>query len=1246
MPRQVKIGFDKTPAPISKSYHQLVDLQGTPLTDAAGNPLVTEDNARDLAFTVASNSLPAVVGNKVKKEAIPVTEVFANESEVSSTLLGVTRAEEQLSLFADVSTYGLDPDNWNYYTVGNGKIPAAWYNRKHPIFKKRGFAEFHEETNEQALYLSSFPVQYTFPDHPNNVQDTVQASSTFGKYIRFLALGRWLYEVWAPVNLRFAEDNFLNDCIRIVDVENEPYVFDKYSAQSQNDNFDFVGTDSFRNVRYGNTATGFSTQDAMDQIEKWTLFYFKIRSDTDTYPLFTLDNGVQIPFKTDVQTGNPLIRQYIGEYQAIQKYATQDYTQPGGNPSNFTVGVLESRKTFRYQPGRVSGFTFGLRVKNNPREQSDKIEWGCANDTDQYMFQVTGSQFNIVQRSTIKIPDAVLEDPEGMNLNPADDFRTPFEDQEFNELTGTRQEPAQPPGNDKSEKMYSVVVPRSKWNGDALDGQGPSGYIIDLVNVTMYKIEFSWYGAIGAKFYAYVPVGNGDCRWILLHTWIIENKLEKPALKAADFKFRYVISNKNTGGIVEPAYIYKYGSSYYIDGGDEGNITLSGTTSDTRTFSSTNLRGSVIALHTKTRITNSFGYDPDNKAYNGILNNKKVYPITLAGISDKNVRVDITKVKVSPDGHHGTKSVSLISSDRFDKPVNVRFNNRNQIYYVESEQNPDVSDTNILTPLDANAKLIGPGMVGIYSVPIEGETDIASVGRRRKGEGNNYSIAIDPEYITVGESVTISGDLDGDGLAETVDISDGLDNNVFAAHLSGYRTIVPSDTPITANRFKIHFLNPRPIDPRSPNTSAADFAIGVTPDVPTEFTEIDGDDVIGNLKFGTSKRVYPKDPSDLTVYDDTDNFFDPQKELFVEWSRNWTAFDLATGADLREVQSGNGSRLEQDYRIRGSELPFNGTKGVLSCVQGRVETLSYDIDSVDTDLTNAPAGIIADARIIFQSLDAPVVSEKRLGRAEVGVDNQGTGYVYVTTPAVESLPDNTTIITAYVKKAYPGVPDPDTPTTGLIAVATAAGSIDAKIITLSDDNKLSLADSYQNFTISEVYDFNSQPLYLFFAMRANSRINNIIVEEISETTTTTHVPNFIGLAGTGTENQAGTLFTSVGSEFNVPNKQTSNAIVVKDVQTNSDRAPSNFISNDYLSGVKFDTQTDLPLADGEDVYSFYIGGDEAIDFGLENIFNIDRLTLTPGLYNNNALYFKATPVAATGPDSNVNVQMTITCKEQ
>ena len=1270
MPRQVKIGFDKVPAPLTKSFHQLVDIKGVPLTDAAGNPLVTQESARNLAFTVSSNSMPAVVGNKGKKEALPVEEVFAGASEVSSTLLGVDRAEEQLSLFADVSTYGLARDNWNYYTVGHGRVPYEWYNRKHPIFGNRGPAEFHEETSEQALYLKSFPTQYRWPTHPDGVSEIPVPTSQFGKYLRFIALGRWLYEIWIDVNPKFANDNFIGRSLEFVDSNFEVLPITKTSWQPITaDTGGWANEGDMRNIIYAQN--GFLFQESMNQVERWTLFYFLMRNDDDVYPPYPVydvarQRTINYNFK-NTSLGGALIPN-VGEYLAIQSYTRGDFTRPGGDENNTTTGVLESKQTYRYQPGRVSGFTFGLRMKNNPREQSDKIEWGCSNDTDQYMLQVTGSQWNIVRRSTQRIPDSVLEDPAGMNLQPADDFRKPQVEMVENSA-GELAEPQLPPGRDKSSEMFEVRVPRSKWNGDPLNGTGPSGHIANLETVTMYKIEFSWYGAIGAKFYAYVPAGSGEARWVLLHTWVIENKLKTPALQAADFKFRYVVFNKNTSNLVEPSFVYKYGSSYYIDGGDEGNITLSSVTGQTRSFTRSPGEpvpvGSVVALHPKTKILNSFGYDPSFAAYDGILNNKKIYPMTLAAISDKNVRIDILKVKVSPDGQHGTKTVSLASKQRFEKDVAFTFTNRAALEF----KNP--TDTTLpytqafpLTKLDNFGRLIGQGLPNTFLRLREGSADFADLVRRN---GNNCEL----QQVDFGERAFLGGSRSSD----VVQINEGLDTNLFSAKLSSYRSVVASDTPIYANRFKIHFLNPYHIDPRvSMHRLFADFAIGVTGDIPSISTEDDGEASVGVLTFGENKRVYPYDPpiiesedegegelggegegegeEEVTSVFDSGEYFDVNSELHVEWSSTGHLTSVSTLADLRETDSGEGTRFEQDYRIEGIERPFSNKYGSAACIQGTVQTISYPIEGVDQPETPSSEvdEIVWDQRIIFGSTFPPV-SGNTIGRAEVGIDGAGTGYVFVTKPSIEVVGGQRTF-TAYIAKR-----DANVPTYNF----SSSTSIDAKIVTLEDDNKISNADKQRDFTISEVFQFDVQPLYLFVAMKSNARINNIVIEEISSTTSTTHVPNFLGAIGqvdaTGLDSEGNfkksiesSQINSVfegdersSSEFNVEGKETSNIVIIKDVQTTADQAPSNFLSDDRLSGIRFDTQTDLPLAPGDNIYSFYIGEDEAVEFGLQNIFNIDRATMTPGLFNNEAYYFKATPVAASDTAS---VQMTLTCKEQ
>ena len=49
---------------------------------------------------------------------------------------------------------------------------------------------------------------------------------------------------------------------------------------------------------------------------------------------------------------------------------------------------------------------------------------------------------------------------------------------------------------------------------------------LEFDKVTMYKIEFSWYGAVGALFLAYVPVGAGEARWVRVHHLRASNQLK------------------------------------------------------------------------------------------------------------------------------------------------------------------------------------------------------------------------------------------------------------------------------------------------------------------------------------------------------------------------------------------------------------------------------------------------------------------------------------------------------------------------------------------------------------------------------------------------------------------------------------------------------------------------------------------------------------------------------------------------
>ena len=175
--------------------------------------------------------------------------------------------------------------------------------------------------------------------------------------------------------------------------------------------------------------------------------------------------------------------------------------------------------------------------------------------------------------------------------------------------------------------VYDYRVPRSRYSHDTLDGRtsitnppskqrvysdvatGETGtarpgevytvdgvtqsmsslYNFDFTKVTMLKIEFSWYGAVGALFLAYVPVENGEARWVRVHHLRASNQYKNASLGNATLPITYTtygggdqysLGDEEDANFVDRGYgsashsIVKYGASYYIDGGDRGTVRL------------------------------------------------------------------------------------------------------------------------------------------------------------------------------------------------------------------------------------------------------------------------------------------------------------------------------------------------------------------------------------------------------------------------------------------------------------------------------------------------------------------------------------------------------------------------------------------------------------------------------------------------------------------------------------------------
>lgn len=113
-----------------------------------------------------------------------------------------------------------------------------------------------------------------------------------------------------------------------------------------------------------------------------------------------------------------------------------------------------------------------------------------------------------------------------------------------------------------------------------------SAYNIDFTKVTMWKIEFSWYGAVGAIFLCYVPVSNGEARWVRVHHIRASNQHSVASLGNATLPITYLVHGGLDSGMEDTDIgntLVKYGASYYIDGGDKGTVRLLSKASDFRT---------------------------------------------------------------------------------------------------------------------------------------------------------------------------------------------------------------------------------------------------------------------------------------------------------------------------------------------------------------------------------------------------------------------------------------------------------------------------------------------------------------------------------------------------------------------------------------------------------------------------------------------------------------------------------------
>ena len=157
--------------------------------------------------------------------------------------------------------------------------------------------------------------------------------------------------------------------------------------------------------------------------------------------------------------------------------------------------------------------------------------------------------------------------------------------------------------NIKGTKTIDTIVPQEQWNIDPLNGQGPSGYNIDVTKMQMIGMQWTWYGA---GFIDFMLRGN-DGNYIFAHRYRNSNVNTEAYMRTGNLPVRYevinegakarlasAITNTSTSLQLDNSYYFPSSGTVYIE-----NELVSYTGNNTTTNTLTGLtRGTTLSLFT------------------------------------------------------------------------------------------------------------------------------------------------------------------------------------------------------------------------------------------------------------------------------------------------------------------------------------------------------------------------------------------------------------------------------------------------------------------------------------------------------------------------------------------------------------------------------------------------------------------------------------------------------------------------
>lgn len=319
-----------------------------------------------------------------------------------------------------------------------------------------------------------------------------------------------------------------------------------------------------------------------------------------------------------------------------------------------TYSSLQTKVNFPYQPGRSMDTSFGVQTSRGVANANVVIEYGAFDSKDGYGFRIMyedGKDKLLVFRRTSSGETVGLLGREDIPyLAGHSDLMDVNAYEEIIEISnGTA-------------SGYTVATNGNRLDGSlegAVDVNGnltPAGHRLSLFtdgevesNLTMYRIRYSWYGASGGDFWAFVPLNRtpkpGIPRWVRMQSIAIGDTLPFPSMGNPDKPLTFRIYRRADRDAADQipsssAFLSTFGTSFSIDSGDPTPMEIFSASSDNVSLNSTSLIP-ILGIQIKPYITST------NETVSGVTvntpNQLRAYPLSLGISSSGLVAVSLVK---------------------------------------------------------------------------------------------------------------------------------------------------------------------------------------------------------------------------------------------------------------------------------------------------------------------------------------------------------------------------------------------------------------------------------------------------------------------------------------------------------------------------------------------------------------------------------------------------------------------------